>query len=216
MSVSAARSRARAQIVGAPRRGPPSAGCASGSGPAIPEAVRAVYRTYAPLVYGVAFRVLRDVGLSEEATQLTFLRAWQAAADFDTRREFGPWLATIARRVAIDLHRREATRAASPLDAVAPDHPQACHPAGHRNRSGGLGGSPCPRRATRRTARGRAPATLQGARPRADRRPTRRPGGNGKSRSHRAHRRLALELGHAREGNPPTTPGRSQLHEAQR
>ena len=88
-----------------------------------PDAVRAVYRTYGSLVYAVAFRVLGDRDLCEEATQQTFVRAWRAASGFDASRELGPWLATIARRVAIDLHRREARRPTAPLDAIAPEDP---------------------------------------------------------------------------------------------
>ena len=88
-----------------------------------PEAVRAVYRAHGRLVYSIAHKVLGDRGLSEEATQLTFLKAWRAAASIDPGRELGPWLATIARRVAIDLYRRERLRGASTLDSVAPDHP---------------------------------------------------------------------------------------------
>lgn len=88
-----------------------------------PDAVRAVYREYGRLVYAVAYRVLADRGLAEEATQQTFLKAWRAAASFDVNRELGPWLASIARRVAIDVSRREAVRVADPLDSVAPSHP---------------------------------------------------------------------------------------------
>jgi hypothetical protein len=36
-----------------------------------PDSVRLVYRAYGRLVYAVAHRVLRDVGLAEEATQQT-------------------------------------------------------------------------------------------------------------------------------------------------
>ncbi|MBV9334471.1 MAG: RNA polymerase sigma factor [Solirubrobacterales bacterium] len=75
-----------------------------------PEAVRAVYGAYGRLVYAVAHRVLRDRGLSEEATQETFVKAWRGARRLDPGRELGPWLMTIAKRVAIDLHRREARR----------------------------------------------------------------------------------------------------------
>lgn len=85
--------------------------------------MRAVYREYGRLVYAVAYRVLGDRGLAEEATQQTFLKAWRAAASFDVNRELGPWLASIARRVAIDVSRREAVRAADPLDSVAPGDP---------------------------------------------------------------------------------------------
>ena len=88
-----------------------------------PDAVRAVYRAYGRLVYAVAYRLLADRGLSEEATQQTFLKAWQASATVDPNRELGPWLATIARRVAIDLHRREARHSAAPLDEVTSEDP---------------------------------------------------------------------------------------------
>src|SRR5215475_157736 len=88
-----------------------------------PDAVRAIYRSYGKLVFAVAYRVLGDRGLAEEATQQTFVKAWKAAASFDAERELGPWLVAIARRVAIDVSRREAVRAADPLDSVAPGHP---------------------------------------------------------------------------------------------
>lgn len=92
------------------------------------DAVRAVYRAYARLVYAVARNVLADRSLCEEATQLTFLKAWRAARSIDPSRELGPWLATIAKRVAIDVYRREAHRAASPLEAIAPDDPALVSP----------------------------------------------------------------------------------------
>ncbi|MGN6870997.1 MAG: RNA polymerase sigma factor [Solirubrobacteraceae bacterium] len=88
-----------------------------------PDAVREIYRSHGRLVYAVAYRVLGDRGLAEEATQQTFVKAWRAAQSFDERRELGPWLASIARRVAIDVYRREAVRTADPIDSVAPGDP---------------------------------------------------------------------------------------------
>lgn len=88
-----------------------------------PDAVRLVYRAYGRLVYAVAYRMLRDAGLAEEATQQTFLKAWRAAESLDENREMAPWLATIARRVAIDVQRGEVRRAADPLESVAPADP---------------------------------------------------------------------------------------------
>src|SRR5262249_37656195 len=88
-----------------------------------PDAVRRVYRAYGRLVYAVAYRVLRNAGLAEEATQQTFLNAWRAASSLDENRELAPWLATIARRAAIDVQRSEARRSADPLESVAPADP---------------------------------------------------------------------------------------------
>ncbi len=181
-----------------------------------PDAVRAVYQTYGSLVYAVASRVLGDRGLCEEATQQTFVRAWRAASGFDASRELGPWLATIARRVAIDLYRREAIRTAGPLESVAPDDPALVAPAAldpfidvwEVRRA--VSELPDEQQEVVRLQHfeGLAHdeiATRVGV-----------PVGTVKSRSHRAHRRLALELGHLRDGNASPSPRRSRLQEAQR
>jgi RNA polymerase sigma factor (sigma-70 family) len=93
-----------------------------------PDAVRLVYRAYGRLVYAVSYRVLRDAGLAEEATQQTFLKAWRAADSLDENREMAPWLATIARRVAVDVQRSESRRHADPLESAAPADPALTTP----------------------------------------------------------------------------------------
>jgi DNA-directed RNA polymerase specialized sigma24 family protein len=83
--------------------------------------VRALYGEYGEygnLVYVVAHRVLGRRDLAEEAAQQTFVSAWQAADRIDVGRDPAPWLATIAKRAAIDIHRREARRSASALGTV--------------------------------------------------------------------------------------------------
>jgi RNA polymerase sigma-70 factor (ECF subfamily) len=72
-----------------------------------PEATRAVYRAYGSLVYSVAYKVLGNSGLAEDAAQQAFLQAWRAAGTFDPTRALAAWLASIARRTAIDVYRRE-------------------------------------------------------------------------------------------------------------
>jgi RNA polymerase sigma factor (sigma-70 family) len=94
-----------------------------------PEAVRVAYSAYGRLVYAVAHAILAERGLSEEATQQTFLKAWRSADNLDTTRELGPWLVTIAKRVSIDIYRREARRSARPLEAVPADDPALISPA---------------------------------------------------------------------------------------
>lgn len=51
--------------------------------------------------------VLRNRQLADDATQETFIRAWRGADKFDPDRPLGPWLNTIARRTALDVLRRE-------------------------------------------------------------------------------------------------------------
>ncbi len=84
------------------------------------RAVRALYDAYGRLVFAIANRVLRDIGLAEEAVQQTFVQAWRGSVTFEQGRDPAPWLATIARRVAIDIQRREARRPTSPLDDAPP------------------------------------------------------------------------------------------------
>ena len=52
---------------------------------------------------------------SRETTQDAFVRAFQAISQFDPRREFAPWLFTLARRVSIDHHRRKPPAANEPM-----------------------------------------------------------------------------------------------------
>ncbi len=72
-----------------------------------PDAVRELFQRYGALVYSVAYKVLGDNALAEDATQQAFVQAWRAAATFDPARAVGPWLAAIARRTAIDVYRTE-------------------------------------------------------------------------------------------------------------
>lgn len=81
-------------------------------------AVWIIYQRYSGLVHSVAMQVLRRRVLAEEAVQQTFVQAWKAAATLDTEREMAPWLATISRRVAIDIARREGRRPSTSLDGA--------------------------------------------------------------------------------------------------
>lgn len=86
-----------------------------------PDMIRDVYRRYARLVYSVAYKVLGDAGLAEDAAQQSFVQAWRGAASYDSSRPLGPWLAAIARRAAIDVWRRERRhRAMEDLDSAHP------------------------------------------------------------------------------------------------
>jgi RNA polymerase sigma-70 factor (ECF subfamily) len=87
------------------------------------DGVRAVYAAHGPELYRFALRSLGDRGLAEDAVQETFVRAWQAAGTFDVEREPAAWLATIAKRAAIDIYRREARRPASDIVDLAADDP---------------------------------------------------------------------------------------------
>ncbi|MFN8590195.1 MAG: sigma-70 family RNA polymerase sigma factor [Thermomicrobiales bacterium] len=67
-------------------------------------------------VFNVALRLLRDVGLAEDATQDTFIRAWQAIGTFQTG-SVRSWLYKIATNRAYDMLRASARRPAGSLEA---------------------------------------------------------------------------------------------------
>ena len=71
------------------------------------ESVRAVYERYGRAVHTVAYSIVRDSATAADVVQATFVKAWRAAGTFDPERDLGPWLYTIARRQAIDTLRRE-------------------------------------------------------------------------------------------------------------
>jgi RNA polymerase sigma-70 factor (ECF subfamily) len=70
-------------------------------------ALAEVYDRYARAVWAVAMTVTRADHLAQEAVQEAFIRAWNAAPSYDPGRDLGPWLLTIARYAALDLLRRE-------------------------------------------------------------------------------------------------------------
>ncbi len=72
-----------------------------------PEAVREVYRSYAGAVHTVARSIVRDRELAAEVVQQTFVKAWRAARRFEGSHEIAPWLYSIARHTAIDAVRSE-------------------------------------------------------------------------------------------------------------
>jgi RNA polymerase sigma-70 factor (ECF subfamily) len=72
------------------------------------SAVREIYDRYGGAMFAVAMSMLGDRELAAECVQQAFVKAWRAAQTFDPDRELRPWLATITRRTAIDVHRREA------------------------------------------------------------------------------------------------------------
>jgi RNA polymerase sigma-70 factor (ECF subfamily) len=72
-----------------------------------PDALGQVYDRYRRAVWSVAMSVTRADHLAQEAVQEIFIRAWNAAPSYDPTRDLGPWLMTIARHASLDLVRRE-------------------------------------------------------------------------------------------------------------
>ena len=82
-------------------------------------AVAELYDRIGRMAYGLAFRVLRDAKLAEDAVQEGFLAVWRTAASFSAdRAKASTWILTLVHRRAVDLVRREQRRRAESLDAM--------------------------------------------------------------------------------------------------
>ena len=80
-------------------------------------ALAALYHRFGRLAYGLAFRVLRDTSLAEDAVQEAFMSVWRTADRFVAgRSKASSWILTFVHRRAVDLVRREERRRAEPLE----------------------------------------------------------------------------------------------------
>jgi len=80
------------------------------------QALAELYRRFGRLAYGLAFRILRDDALAQDAVQEAFLGVWRAAGRFTAERSKpSTWLLTLVHRRAVDLVRREERRRTEPL-----------------------------------------------------------------------------------------------------
>ena len=93
------------------------------------QALSELYRRFSRLAYGLAFRILRDDALAQDAVQEAFLGVWRAAGRFTAERaKPSTWLLTLVHRRAVDLVRREERRRteqlqpdSEPLGSEGPD-----------------------------------------------------------------------------------------------
>jgi RNA polymerase sigma factor (sigma-70 family) len=85
------------------------------------SALAELYDRIGGVAYGLAFRVLRDESLAEDAVQEAFLALWRsgAATFVPERSKASTWLLTLVHRRAVDLVRREERRRAEPLETAA-------------------------------------------------------------------------------------------------
>ncbi len=81
------------------------------------DAFAELYDRVGRTAYGLAFRILRDDRLAEDAVQDAFLGVWRTAATFTAdRAKASTWVLTHVHRRAVDLVRREERRRSEPLD----------------------------------------------------------------------------------------------------
>ena len=83
------------------------------------SALAELYDRLGRVAYGLAFRILRDESLAEDAVQEGFLNLWRSAAGFvPERAKASTWVLTLVHRRAVDLVRREQRRRAEPIEGA--------------------------------------------------------------------------------------------------
>ena len=76
-----------------------------------------LYDRYGRVAYGLAYRVLRDQALAEDAVQDAFLAIWRSADGYRRERaKPSTWILTLVHRRAVDLVRRENLRRGERLE----------------------------------------------------------------------------------------------------
>ena len=62
----------------------------------------ALVNRHMPVIWRVAFRMLKDRQEAEDVTQETFLRAWKMLPDWEDRAKFSTWACTVALNLCRD------------------------------------------------------------------------------------------------------------------
>lgn len=76
-----------------------------------PDAFELLYDRHAAVILGVVVRIVGDRAVGEEVLQETYWRLWNQADTYDAAKgPLRPWLYSIARRLALDVLRRQSVR----------------------------------------------------------------------------------------------------------
>ncbi len=83
------------------------------------DALGVLYDRFGRLAFRLAFRILRDRALAEDAVQEAFLAVWRSADAYKRERaKPSTWILTVVHRRAVDLVRREQKRRGEPLESA--------------------------------------------------------------------------------------------------
>src|SRR5512143_817299 len=83
------------------------------------QAFMALYQEYGKAVYSLAYRMLQNATMAEEATQDTFLKVWQQRTRWDPEKgKLKNWMLAITQFTAIDRLRNEKRQPAVYPDSV--------------------------------------------------------------------------------------------------
>lgn len=92
------------------------------------KALRQLIARHKNAVYALAYRMLGNNADAEEFTQLTFIRMWKAAGEYEPSCKFTTWLFTITKRLIFNEYRRKSRKPADSLSEMELNgyHPTTC------------------------------------------------------------------------------------------
>jgi RNA polymerase sigma-70 factor, ECF subfamily len=80
------------------------------------DALGELYDRFGKVAYGLAYKILQDAALAEDAVQEAFIQIWRGAGSYRPERaKASTWLLTFVHRRAVDLVRREQKRRTLPV-----------------------------------------------------------------------------------------------------
>lgn len=83
------------------------------------SALAELYDRIGGTAYGLAYRVLRDEALAQDAVQEAFMNLWRTAGSFiPERAKASTWILTLVHRRAVDVVRREQRRSTESLESA--------------------------------------------------------------------------------------------------
>ena len=85
-------------------------------------ALKRLYDGFGARLHGVAYRILRDPALAEDALQEAFVKIWRNAGKFDPARGSAlGWVVIIVRRAAFDVRPRDPVAEPAEIAAEEPE-----------------------------------------------------------------------------------------------
>ncbi|MFT5821782.1 MAG: RNA polymerase sigma-70 factor (ECF subfamily) [Crocinitomix sp.] len=81
-------------------------------------AFEVLYDAYAPAMYGVSLKILRDERVAEDSVQDAFVKIWKKIHSFDVKKgSFFTWILNINRNTAIDKYRKLSKSTLIPIQS---------------------------------------------------------------------------------------------------
>lgn len=102
------------------------------------DAYRELFERYFTKVYRVAISYVGTKDEAKDVLQTAFIAAFRSLGKLDDPEKFGPWIASIARRAALNHIKKRAGRAEAPLPIEGMDYIFFCSPPTEDKESGEL------------------------------------------------------------------------------